>query len=63
MNKKLRIRVHHPRDKPRGYRLSPPQGLNQWIHNYRNFTTLRLTPKRYRIYKNGNSLLSQIKLI
>jgi len=32
MNKKLRIGVHHPRDSPRGYRLSPPQGLNQGIH-------------------------------
>jgi hypothetical protein len=26
MNKKLRIGVHHPRDLPGGYRLSPPQG-------------------------------------
>jgi hypothetical protein len=63
MNKKLRIGVHHPRDSPRGYRLSPPQGLNQRIQNYRNFTTQRLTPKRYIIYKNEDSLLSQTKLI
>jgi hypothetical protein len=63
MNKKLRIGVHHPRDSPRGYRLSPPQGLNQGIQNYRKFTTQRLTPKRYRIYKNEDSLLSQTKLI
>jgi len=63
MNKKLRIGVHHPRDSPRGYRLSPLQGLNQGIQNYRNFTTQRLTPKRYRIYKNEDSLLSQTKLI
>jgi hypothetical protein len=49
MNKKLRIGVHHPRDSPRGYRLSPPQGLNQGIQNYRKFTTQRLTLKRYRI--------------
>jgi len=63
MNKKLRVGVHHPRESPRGYRLSPPQGLNQGIQNYRNFTTQRLTPKRYIIYKNEDSLLSQTKLL
>jgi hypothetical protein len=63
MNKKLRVGVHHPRDTPRGYRLSPPEGLNQGIQNYRNFTTLRLTLKRHRIYKNENSPLSQTNLI
>jgi cobyric acid synthase len=52
-------------------RSSPPKRYTKGIYiittpriqNYRNFTTLRLTPKRYRIYKNKNSLSSQTKLI